>query len=237
MLVVALHGVPILTLRAHTRVCHSPMLPRWQHQQPFTVVADGRDGDPARRRYANSRKGKSFSNKNRRRGRPAWTRSPDDSPLRDGNRDRLMGMLTDRAARTLLYYLMETNLNVHHWLLAFMRAYPIPRDGAWDDVSGETFLRKLLTMPVQEAKWNVGRADMYDTVVGIGVDPRNIAQRIMDIRTQLAKEWTSDLSDIAEENSLLLRESLASSLEKMFMPDLDMPVAPAADSPAEEPAP
>lgn len=32
-----------------------------------------------------------------------------------------------RAARTLLYYLMETNLNVHHWLLAFMRAYPIPR--------------------------------------------------------------------------------------------------------------
>lgn len=26
-----------------------------------------------------------------------------------------------------------------------------------------------------------GRAEMYDTVVGIGVDPRNIAQRIMDV--------------------------------------------------------
>ena len=144
---------------------------------------------------------------------------------------------------------METNLNYHHWLLAFIRTYPIPRvwqrykhtkaavtticlsvsighrhclmislfdvqDGAWDDVSGETFLRKLLTMPIQEAKWNVvraspgfmcedmrhscrtssrycanydlklhlqGREEMYDTVAGIGVDPRNIAQRIMDV--------------------------------------------------------
>jgi hypothetical protein len=98
-----------------------------------------------------------------------------------------------RAARTLLYYLMETNLNYHHWLLAFIRTYPIPRvcqccmhmeaalhrsvavsnwpssllddkpvlnsqDGAWDDVSGESFIRKLLTMPIQEAKWNVVRA-------------------------------------------------------------------------------
>lgn len=32
------------------------------------------------------------------------------------------------------------------------------QDGAWDDVSGETFLRKLLTMPIQEAKYNVVRA-------------------------------------------------------------------------------
>lgn len=29
------------------------------------------------------------------------------------------------------------------------------QDGSWDDVSGETFLRRLLAMPIQEAKWNV----------------------------------------------------------------------------------
>ena len=52
------------------------------------------DGDNARR----SQKGDSYSNKKRRRGRPAWLRSPDDTPLRDGNRDRLMGLLTDRYA-------------------------------------------------------------------------------------------------------------------------------------------
>ena len=50
------------------------------------------DGENARR----SGKGSSYSNKNRRRGRAAWLRSPDDTPLRDGNRDRLMGLLTDR---------------------------------------------------------------------------------------------------------------------------------------------
>ena len=37
--------------------------------------------------------------KKRRRGRPAWLRSPTDSPYRDGNRDRLIGLLTDRCAR------------------------------------------------------------------------------------------------------------------------------------------
>jgi len=106
----------------------------------------------------------------------------------------------------------ETNLNVHHWLMAFMQKHPIPRvrllllgtvceacraahrvchtvlgmtwlqqtpmhasavhcvrfdkpcpawvqqDGAWDDVSGETFLRTLLTMPIQEAKYSVVRS-------------------------------------------------------------------------------
>ncbi len=42
---------------------------------------------------------------NFRRGRPAWTRDPNDTPLRDGNRDRLIGFLTERAAKTLLVYL------------------------------------------------------------------------------------------------------------------------------------
>jgi len=43
-----------------------------------------------------SNKSKHFSGSQRRRGRPAWMRSPTDSPLRDGNRDRLVGLLTER---------------------------------------------------------------------------------------------------------------------------------------------
>lgn len=57
------------------------------------------DGENARR----SGKGSSYSNKNRRRGRAAWLRSPDDTPLRDGNRDRLMGLLTDRCVSHGIY--------------------------------------------------------------------------------------------------------------------------------------
>ena len=38
----------------------------------------------------------------------------------------------------------------------------------------------------------------------------------LQIRKQLASEFTSDLKNVAEENQNLLRESLSSSLEKMF---------------------
>lgn len=154
-----------------------------------------------------------FEEKKRRRGRPAYLRSPYDSPLRDGNRDRLIGFLTERATKTLLCYLMETNLNLYHWLLMFLKANPIPKNGNWDEVSGETFLRTLLAMPIAEAKFQTGRDPVFDNVVSCGVDPRNIAQRIMEIRTQLATEFIQDLNAVAEENSLLLRETLSISLE------------------------
>ena len=36
-------------------------------------------------------------------------------------------------------------------------------------------------------------------------------QRIMEIRSQIAKEWAEDLRQVSEENSLLMRETLASS--------------------------
>ena len=49
----------------------------------------------------------------------------------------------------------------------------------------------------------------------MGVDPRSMAQRIMDIRSQLAKEWVEDLSDVSEENALLLRETAAASLRNI----------------------
>ena len=40
-----------------------------------------------------------------------------------------------------------------------------------------------------------------------GPDSRHLLQ----IRTQLAKEMTQDLSDVAEENALLMRETIAAS--------------------------
>jgi hypothetical protein len=35
------------------------------------------------------------------------------------------------------------------------------QEGSWDDVCGETFLRTLLGMPVQEAKYSVVCRTMY----------------------------------------------------------------------------
>lgn len=38
------------------------------------------------------------------------------------------------------------------------------QEGTWDDVSGETFLRTLLAMPVQEAKYSVVCSPHYGTI-------------------------------------------------------------------------
>lgn len=170
---------------------------------------------PKRTDTGRSRKGKMFEDKKRRKGRPAYLRSPYDSPLRDGNRDRLIGFLTERAAKTLLCYLMETNVNVYHWLTKFYMVNPIPKNGNWDDVSGETFLRKLLSMPVECASVSIGDP-MYEICAPIGVDPRSIAQRIMEIRSQLALEFIQDLGMVSEENAHLYRETLTASLSNML---------------------
>lgn len=121
--------------------------------------------------------------------------------------------MTARAVRTLATYLAETNLHLYHWLTAFEKANPIPRDGAWDDVSGTTFLRKLLAMPVSGARYDVGREELFNNFnSGLAVDPRQIAQRILDIRKAIAAEWRQDLEDIGEENAIILREAAAASL-------------------------
>eukprot|EP00898_Chlorokybus_atmophyticus_P002920 jgi/Chlat1/3629/Chrsp237S03615 len=139
---------------------------------------------------------------NRRKGRPAHMRDPDDSPLRDGNRDMLMGLLTERAAKTLLYYTSETNQQLYSWMLNYIKDNPIPRTGSWEDISGQAFLDKMLFMLPEHLPHPFGIDE------GMVVDPRSIAQRIMEIRVHLAKEFTQDLKMVKEENSEMLRRTI-----------------------------
>lgn len=159
----------------------------------------------------------------RRRGRDASQRNPDlDSPLRDGNRDRLAGMLTDRASKTLLFYCSETNQNLYRWLYEYIKENPIPTRGTWEDVSGETFLRKLLIMPVNldvKTSYGLGVDPMYDCSQSLSVDPRQVARRLMEIRIQLANEWKEDLELIREENTDLMRDAMMSALPKLITAD------------------
>ena len=96
---------------------------------------------------------------------------PTISPLRDGNRDRLIGLLTERAAKTLLVYLMELSPPAYAFMLEFCARHPIPRSGPWDDVSGEAFLRALLALPPGEAVVGGARAQLFGGAP-VGVDPR-----------------------------------------------------------------
>lgn len=140
-------------------------------------------------------------------------RSPDDTPLRDGNRDRLMGILTDRATRTLEHSLQDNNPALHVWLSLYLQQNSIPKDGNWSDVSGENFLRTLLTQPIEDISGSFSDEEpQFANASPIGGDPRLVAQRIMDYRHAIAKEWIEELKAVQEENKLLLSESLMSSL-------------------------
>lgn len=125
-----------------------------------------------------------------------------------------MGLLTERAAKTLLYYFFEMNPTLYGWFNQYLKENEIPREGNWDDISGETFLRTLLSMNIEETSWGqqVGVDNLYNSFGGLIVDPRNIAQRVMEVRGQIAKEMIQDLMDVGEENSLLMRETLLTSL-------------------------
>lgn len=72
----------------------------------------------------------------------------------------------------------------------YMRQNPIPQEGSWDAVSGEEFLRKLLVEGVDQTRYTGGVRDpLFSNVGTIGIDPRALGQRIMDIRKALAAEF------------------------------------------------
>lgn len=157
----------------------------------------------------------------RRKGRGSRMRSPDDTsdtPLRDGNRDRLTGLLTERAIRTLLFYCSETNQQLYRWLYEYIKTHPIPRKGSWEEVSGEAFLRSLLNEDIElevRASRGTGLDPMFDCSQSLSIDPKQVARRIMDIRIEIAKEFKQDLDMISDENTELLRDAMMSQLPNL----------------------
>ena len=142
---------------------------------------------------------------------------PSDSPLRFANRERAFGLLTERAATTLLHYCSETNQHLYSWLHEYMHNNPIPKSGKWEDVTGDTFLRGLLNGQFSVVPPNPNVEALFDGAMnGLGVDPRQVAQRIIDIRTQLAEEICEDLMAVRQENHELLAEVLNQSLHATF---------------------
>lgn len=63
----------------------------------------------------------------------------------------------------LCHVLVQIDRQVHAIIMPLIRAACFPcapytlQDGSWDEISGEAFLRKLLAMPIEEAKYNTVR--------------------------------------------------------------------------------
>jgi hypothetical protein len=58
------------------------------------------------------------SNNRKRQGRPVYLKGPYDSPGRDGNRDRLFGLLTDRLVACNMHCEAEARLCVEQALIS-----------------------------------------------------------------------------------------------------------------------
>ena len=153
------------------------------------------------------------------RNRTGRTHDPYSTPLRDANRDRLYGMLTARAAATLLTYLTELNKTTAQFFQEYMAKNPIPyaywESGKVKDVSGETFIQGLLTMGPRHIDEKYRQS--YITV-----DPPALAVRLLDIRMALRDEFVADLAWVKEENADIMKVACMSNLESSASLDCDI---------------
>lgn len=108
---------------------------------------------------------------------PAWRRAPLPWPRsHTASRSRL-------PARTCRYASWAPKPAPHHSAVACRCLLPRPQDGNWSDVSGENFLRTLLTQPIEQISGSFSDEEpQFANASPVGGDPRLVAQRIMDYR-------------------------------------------------------
>ena len=141
---------------------------------------------------------------------------------------RLFGLLTQRAAITLVFYLHETNQVLCKWFSNFVAANPVPRSGSNDESSGDELLRKLLCLGEQRIdnpcvhghRSNCLKAHPMSspfllryTFESFSFDPGSLVSRLLEVRAELAREWAEDLRWVKAENADLLRSNLQCSLQ------------------------
>lgn len=116
--------------------------------------------------------------------------------------------LTRRAVNTVMFYMNELGDGPsHQWLSQF------------DDFSnkvklrqfrnGDQFIARMLLAPLKEGTVTIGypSARGLSRTVSFVIEPRRIAQRVIDVRLHLSTEWASDLRCVDADNLELQRLS------------------------------
>ncbi|CAD7701607.1 unnamed protein product [Ostreobium quekettii] len=155
----------------------------------------------------------------RGRGGRRWapSRATGGSVYRGETKALLRSLVTRQALKTLLHYLEETNPQLHYFLHAHVVEHPLKMDGSSEDWLTElaaTPLTKVRdprrsTAPTMEAEAAVkGEKE---------VSPRDLAERILELRAQIAQEVAEDAELMPGFNDAVLRRALAKTI-------LDVPV-------------
>lgn len=118
------------------------------------------------------------------------------TPLRYKNYMALKLLITQHAITRLLPFLRDQGSNHEYmYLLQFVNTYgPLEK--------GDEFLRTLMACPIET------RTNPTHTI-----QPKSIALQIMELRRVIADEWISVMQCIPDEQMLMAREMLESSME------------------------
>lgn len=126
----------------------------------------------------------------------------------------LRDFLTRRAVNTVLYYMHELHDGPsHNWLSNFDNFSDQVK--AHDFKNGDQFLDKMRQAPMEKGYIKIGHpSGRFSRKYPFTIEPRRIASRIVDIRVQLAEEWSNDLLCIEAENLELQRMSFEALVAK-----------------------
>lgn len=137
-------------------------------------------------------------------------------PYSTQNRRLLNDMLTLQAVKTLLVYLQETNGELHHYLHNFLVNNPFP--GASDERTAEQLLADLACTPLTSVsdprRSSVcGPAGEEAYLRGKReVSPRDIAERFVALRADLALDFIAELEKVPTSNQQIFRRALTQTI-------------------------
>lgn len=117
----------------------------------------------------------------------------------------LRDFLTRRAVDTVMYYMHELgDRPSHQWLSGFHSYAKHVKQRTFKN--GEHFINSMFSSPPEEGSVKIGHpSGRFSRTVHFTIEPAHIAQRIVDVRVQLSKEWSKDLRCVDAENLELQR--------------------------------
>ena len=159
----------------------------------------------------------------RTRPRPRAASSDDDGYVEDYNRSpyftqtaqRFVDLITVQAIKNTLHYLQETNGEMHMYLHAYVVEHPIARETDMDAWLSE-LASTPLTRVVDPRRSSVpGPKEEEDALrKGRKVSPRDVCERIMACRVEVAKELAGVTDGLGVRNSSVLRKALEATFRE-----------------------
>ncbi len=147
-----------------------------------------------------------------------WRSAAAPQPYRSETAALVDALLTRQAVRTLLHYASETNGEIHLFLNEYLADHPLTVDA---QNSAKAWLSELAAQPLarlsdpgrSSAPSAAGAAQTGEAGVR-EVSPRDVVERILALRLDVAAEVATDLGAVREANAQVLRATLARTVSE-----------------------